>query len=145
MPIVIVLIESGALYASSCIALLVAYLLGSNAQYPIVDGAFPIISIAFNLIIVRIALGIAHGGPSITSTQHPTGVTSNGGVGSFNARTTTATQYPMKPLAVTVTQLVQQDSDVDVDVTPVKEGTDSFGTDDTYAGARKERGSWNAV
>ncbi|KIJ24744.1 hypothetical protein M422DRAFT_72321 [Sphaerobolus stellatus SS14] len=75
MPIVIVLIESGALYAASCIALVISYLLGSNAQYIVVDGAFPIISIAFNMIIVRIALGIAHGG-TIATTGQPSGITS---------------------------------------------------------------------
>jgi hypothetical protein len=76
LPVVIVVVESGAIYSISCITLLTVYLLDSNAQYPALDGVsplpsayerlltaffplqmFPIISIVFNLIIVRIALG----------------------------------------------------------------------------------------
>lgn len=135
MPIVVILIESGSMYAASCIILVVVYLLGSNAQYPVVDGTFPIISIAFNLIIVRIALGIAHGGPSIKTTQNPTSVQT----GSFGHRTTQGAGYPMKPLAVTVTHLVHQNTDAD-DTHPVKE------SEETYSANTDERKeSWNPV
>ena len=52
----------------------------------------------------------------------------------------------MKPLAVTVTQLVHQESDVDT--TPVKDIDSVSFTDDSQLTAQlsaKERGSWNAV
>ncbi|KAF8503020.1 hypothetical protein BU17DRAFT_101872 [Hysterangium stoloniferum] len=137
MPVVIVVVESGFIYSASCITLLVVYLIGSNAQYPALDGTFPIISIVFNLIIVRIALGIAHGGASGMQTTNPPSAVGD------NARSFAShhnnSQFPMKPLAVTVTQLVTKETD-----TPVKErDEDSFTTDEGRE--RKERGSWNAV
>ncbi|KAF8589099.1 hypothetical protein K439DRAFT_1612997 [Ramaria rubella] len=143
LPVVIVVVESGAIYSISCITLLTVYLLGSNAQYPALDGMFPIISIVFNLIIVRIALGIAHGGASgVQTTQNPpSGVVD--GARSYNGHNT---QYPMKPLAVTVTQLVHKETDADS--TPVKEHDAESFTDDSGMTTRlssKERGSWNAV
>lgn len=106
---------------------------------------FPIISIVFNLIIVRIALGIAHGGNSgVHSTQNPpSGIVD----GARSYQTGHVSQFPMKPLAVTVTQLVHKETDNEE--TPVKEREGdvdgaSF-TDDSAITARKERGSWNAV
>ena len=38
LPVLIIIVESGALYSASCIILLTLYLLGSNAQYPALDG-----------------------------------------------------------------------------------------------------------
>ncbi|GJJ13097.1 hypothetical protein Clacol_007347 [Clathrus columnatus] len=107
MPVVIIIIESGAIYSVSCLTLLISYILGSNAQYPALDGTFPIISIVFNLIIVRIALGIAHGGASNLGSKK---VTSEVTGPNFEV-TTGGTQYPLKPLAVTVTKLVHQERD----------------------------------
>jgi hypothetical protein len=43
LPLFIVLVESGALYATSVIALLVAFLTGSNGQFPAMDIATPIV------------------------------------------------------------------------------------------------------
>jgi len=106
---------------------------------------FPIISIVFNLIIVRIALGIAHGGASgVQTTQNPpSGVVDQSR--SYNGH---STQYPMKPLAVTVTQLVHKETDAG-DHTPIKESDSASLTEDdsqyTTRLSAKERGSWNAV
>ncbi|GJJ10510.1 hypothetical protein Clacol_004736 [Clathrus columnatus] len=94
---------------------------------------FPIISIVFNLIIVRIALGIAHGGASgIHTNQNPTAMDAT-----RSYMTNGHTQYPLKPLAVTVTQLVHKETDQEE--TPVKD-RDSFNSE----GAGKES-AWNAV
>jgi len=133
MPVVIVVLESGAIYSISCLTLLTVYVLGSNAQYPALDGTFPIISIVFNLIIVRIALGIAHGGASgVHTTQNPTVMDAT-----RSYMTNGHTQYPLKPLAVTVTQLVHKETDQEE--TPVKD-RDSFNSES----AGKEN-AWNAV
>ena len=43
MPIIVVLIESGALYTSSVIAMLCSYLSGSNGQYPALDLITPLV------------------------------------------------------------------------------------------------------
>lgn len=64
------------------------------------------------------------------TTQNPTALD---GTRSYNGHT----QYPLKPLAVTVTQLVHKETDQEE--TPVKD-RDSFTSD----GAAKE-GAWNAV
>ncbi|KAF8500620.1 hypothetical protein BU17DRAFT_102441 [Hysterangium stoloniferum] len=137
MPVVIIVVESGFIYSASCITLLVVYLIGSNAQYPTLDGTFPIISIVFNLIIICIALGIAHGGASgMQTTNPPSAVGDN--AHSFASHHNNS-QFPMKPLAITVTQLVTKETH-----TPVKErDEDSFTTDEGRE--RKERGSWNAI
>ncbi|KAF8508434.1 hypothetical protein BU17DRAFT_56742, partial [Hysterangium stoloniferum] len=143
MPVVIIVVESGFIYSASCITLLVVYLIGSNEQYPALDGTFlfsrlsPLFSIVFNLIIVRIALGIAHGGASgMQTTNPPSAIGDN--AHSFASHHNNS-QFPMKPLAVPVTQLVSKETD-----TPVKErDEDSFTTDEGRE--RKERGSWNAV
>ncbi|KAF8501837.1 hypothetical protein JB92DRAFT_2833708 [Gautieria morchelliformis] len=154
LPVVIVVVESGAIYSVSCITLLTVYLLGSNAQYPALDGMFPIISIVFNLIIVRIALGIAHGGASgLQSTQPPTGIVDSRSYSAHPGHQ--SHQFPMKPLAVTVTQLVQKATDVEEqEDTPVKEhergarDCDVESLTDVSATERmsnKERSAWNAV
>ncbi|KAF8799456.1 hypothetical protein BYT27DRAFT_7201511 [Phlegmacium glaucopus] len=131
MPVVIVIIESGSIYSASCIILLVLYLLGSNAQYAALDGTFPIISIVFNLMIVRIALGISHGEAS----RLQFGPSSSGG----NSRPLINSEFPMKPMAVTVTQLVTGDRPVN----DKERDEDSFMTDGGKE--RKGRPSWNAV
>ncbi|KAG1743445.1 hypothetical protein EDB19DRAFT_1907088 [Suillus lakei] len=53
-PVLIVVVESGALYATSVLALLLAFLTGSNGQYPAMDIAPPIVGIVFCLIILQV-------------------------------------------------------------------------------------------
>lgn len=78
-------------------------------------------------------ISIAHGGASgVHTTQHPTALD-----GTRSYMSNGHTQYPLKPLAVTVTQLVHKETDQES--TPVKD-RDSFTSD----GAAKEN-SWNAV
>ncbi|OJA13429.1 hypothetical protein AZE42_12151, partial [Rhizopogon vesiculosus] len=54
LPVVIVIVESGALYATSVLVLLVTFLTGSNAQYIMLDVITPIVGIAFCLVILQI-------------------------------------------------------------------------------------------
>jgi len=58
-PVMIIVIESGAIYSAGLISLLVTYAVGSNGQYPALDAELPLVGIAFNLIIVRVGLGLA--------------------------------------------------------------------------------------
>jgi len=51
-----VIADSGALYSASMIALMICYVVRSNAQYILLDMMMPIISIAFYMIILRLAL-----------------------------------------------------------------------------------------
>jgi len=55
----IIIIESGAIYSAGLLCLLVTYAVGSNGQYPSLDAEMPLVGIAFNLIIVRVGLGLA--------------------------------------------------------------------------------------
>ncbi|KAG1729670.1 uncharacterized protein EDB91DRAFT_1059859 [Suillus paluster] len=57
-PVFIVIVESGALYATSVLALLLAFVTGSNGQYPAMDIAPPIVGIVFCLIILQVHLHI---------------------------------------------------------------------------------------
>ncbi|OJA18899.1 hypothetical protein AZE42_12066 [Rhizopogon vesiculosus] len=54
LPVVIAIVESGALYAMSVLALLVTFSIGSNAQYIMLDVITPIVGIAFCLIILQV-------------------------------------------------------------------------------------------
>ncbi|KAF5353948.1 hypothetical protein D9756_007177 [Leucocoprinus leucothites] len=58
-PIARVVVESGAIYSSMLIALLILYGQKSWFQYIIVDALSSLIGIVFSVIIVRIGLGIA--------------------------------------------------------------------------------------
>ncbi|KAF7378378.1 hypothetical protein MSAN_00264100 [Mycena sanguinolenta] len=53
--VLVVFLESAAMYSLSLIVLLVLYALGSNAQYILVDWTPSLIGIAFSLIIYRLA------------------------------------------------------------------------------------------
>ncbi|KAJ8591980.1 hypothetical protein M405DRAFT_734065 [Rhizopogon salebrosus TDB-379] len=54
IPVVIVIVESGALYTTSILALLIAFSTGSNAQYIMLDVVIPIVGIAFCLVILQV-------------------------------------------------------------------------------------------
>lgn len=58
-PAARVIFESGAIYSSTLIALLVLFLADSWFQYVLVDSLTPLIGIVFSIIIVRIGLGVA--------------------------------------------------------------------------------------
>ncbi|KAG0706878.1 hypothetical protein DFH29DRAFT_797637 [Suillus ampliporus] len=54
LPVFIVIIESAALYATSAIALLVTFLVGTNGHYTVLDVIPPIVGIVFCLVILQI-------------------------------------------------------------------------------------------
>ncbi|KDQ18747.1 hypothetical protein BOTBODRAFT_520017 [Botryobasidium botryosum FD-172 SS1] len=99
--LVVIVVESGAIYSSALIALLTLYVLGNNGQYVVLDAVNPIIGIVFSLIIVRVGLGIttngtrrsANSGNALTPGSNPR---SNG----------SGNPYPMKPLSVNVSRVV---------------------------------------
>ncbi|KXN82179.1 hypothetical protein AN958_02988 [Leucoagaricus sp. SymC.cos] len=69
-PIALVVIESGAIYSSLLIALIILYVQEVWFQYIIVDMLSSIIGIVFSIIIVRIGLGIAIDPDTLQSTMH---------------------------------------------------------------------------
>ncbi|KXN83937.1 hypothetical protein AN958_00800 [Leucoagaricus sp. SymC.cos] len=69
-PIALVILESGAIYSSLLIALIILYVQESWFHYVIVDMLAPVIGIVFSVIIVRIGLGIAVDPDSIQGTMH---------------------------------------------------------------------------
>jgi len=64
-PVVLVVIESGATYSCTLIALLVCYLVKSWAQYLILDSVSPIVGCVFSMVIVRLGLGLSR--PDVTT------------------------------------------------------------------------------
>ncbi|KAG2138384.1 hypothetical protein DEU56DRAFT_755936 [Suillus clintonianus] len=54
LPILIVIVESGALYATGVLSILLTYLIGSNGQYAVLDAVSPIMGIVFCLIILQV-------------------------------------------------------------------------------------------
>jgi hypothetical protein len=60
----VVIIESGAIYSSSLILLIILYELRTYAQTVVLECMVQIVGIVFTLVIVRVALGVAGGMPS---------------------------------------------------------------------------------
>jgi len=59
LPAMVIIIESGSIYSACLVILLSLYLLGSYAQYIVLDAVTQIIGVVFSLVIVRVALGIS--------------------------------------------------------------------------------------
>ncbi|KAF9266138.1 hypothetical protein L218DRAFT_996909 [Marasmius fiardii PR-910] len=57
-PVVFLVIESGAIYSVTLIALLILYRVESWFQYVLLDAISPIVGLVFSMIIIRIGLGI---------------------------------------------------------------------------------------
>jgi hypothetical protein len=55
-PVLLVVIDAGALYSITLFAALICFVLKSNGQYLILDLVTPIISIAFYMVILRIGI-----------------------------------------------------------------------------------------
>ncbi|KAL4255441.1 hypothetical protein AB1N83_012662 [Pleurotus pulmonarius] len=53
-PVLLAFVESGALYASSLLALMIAYASDSNGQYAVLDAVTPLVGITFCLIVLQI-------------------------------------------------------------------------------------------
>ncbi|KAJ6496291.1 hypothetical protein C8R45DRAFT_985487 [Mycena sanguinolenta] len=91
--VVMVLVESAAMYSLSLSVLLALYDLGLNSQYILLDWTSSLIGIAFSLIIYRLAMVSADAPPSILS-----------------GRSRQDTAYPLT--RVNVTHIVEVDQDV---------------------------------
>lgn len=73
LPILIVIVESGAIYATGVLSILMAYLSGSNGQYAVLDAVSPVMGIVFCLTILQVHFRI--GSKShITRSIEPRGV-----------------------------------------------------------------------
>jgi len=57
--VIIIVVESGAIYSATLVTLLILYELGSFAQFIVLDAVNPIIGITFTLIIIRVSLGLS--------------------------------------------------------------------------------------
>ncbi|KIJ67247.1 hypothetical protein HYDPIDRAFT_25717 [Hydnomerulius pinastri MD-312] len=102
--VIVVLLESGALYSSSVLIFLVTYVCQNNAAMIMTDAVMPIMGITFTLIIVRVGFGFSKS----------TGTTVAGGVKSSTLQWRTVDTvmqheppYPLRNLAE------QEESDVD--------------------------------
>ncbi|KAH7912514.1 hypothetical protein BJ138DRAFT_1171904 [Hygrophoropsis aurantiaca] len=109
LPVVIVTVESGALYACGVLAQLTSYLSGSNGQYPALDALTPLVGIVFSLIILQIHFHVG----SITSTESTNIVsgtsisfrrTRYGTQGDVDADIERSLQYSMQPVRVHITE-----------------------------------------
>ncbi|KDQ49552.1 hypothetical protein JAAARDRAFT_186972 [Jaapia argillacea MUCL 33604] len=80
MPVLLVIVESGAIYSATLLTLLFTYVADSWAQYLLLDAVSPIVGITFSLVILRLSLGLT-APDGVTRTFHDLH-THNYGVGS---------------------------------------------------------------
>jgi len=57
--VIIIIVESGAIYSATLLTLLILYEFGNFGQYILLDAVNPIIGITFTLIIIRVSLGLS--------------------------------------------------------------------------------------
>ncbi|KAG1898785.1 uncharacterized protein F5891DRAFT_1144498 [Suillus fuscotomentosus] len=100
MPIVRVLADAAILYSVTLLSALVCFVEGNNGQYVVLDMIMPIISIAFYMIIIRMAM-------KTTSYGH----ISTARMGSNETARETPQQYHMMrmPVEVHISQITHQD------------------------------------
>ncbi|KAG1728790.1 hypothetical protein EDB19DRAFT_1832648 [Suillus lakei] len=103
MPIVRVLMDAAILYSAALFTALILFVCGNNGQDAVVDMAMPIMSIAFYMVLIRIALNKKDRSYiSTTSISIPRRMTSE-------AEPERSRQYAMKPLQVHVSQFTHED------------------------------------
>ncbi|KAF7365877.1 hypothetical protein MVEN_00462300 [Mycena venus] len=70
IPVLMVVIDAGALYSFTVIAAVTCFVVESNGQYVVLDMVTPIISIAFYMVILRIGIAqrYLHGSTILTTT-----------------------------------------------------------------------------
>jgi hypothetical protein len=56
MPVLLIIIDAGALYSITLLTALIGFVAKSNSQYIVLDMVTPIISIAFYMVILRVGL-----------------------------------------------------------------------------------------
>ncbi|KAL4261810.1 hypothetical protein AB1N83_006452 [Pleurotus pulmonarius] len=103
-PVLLAFVESGALYASSLLALMIAYASGSNGQYAVLNAVTPLVGITFCLIVLQIQFHLTS---NVWNTNGPITINT---ISVFRAskqhegegREEHTFAYPMQPLAVYV-------------------------------------------
>ncbi|KAG1800390.1 uncharacterized protein HD556DRAFT_1305157 [Suillus plorans] len=107
LPVFIVVIESGALYATSVLALLISFLVGSNGEYIMLGVIPPIVGITFCLIILQVHFHIG-GSSSTEQSSDVGGILTN----LFRGRSTRDHHFSMQRVAVHITEeeIVQSDN-----------------------------------
>ncbi|KAI0655014.1 hypothetical protein C8Q70DRAFT_457848 [Cubamyces menziesii] len=112
-PVLRAIIESGAIYSMAITAGLVTFLVQSNGVYIVLDILSPIISIVFNMIIVRIGLAsdrrIVRAGPT-TVTQLSSFAAAVPAEARARRRGTLDTSYELKDITVDITQFLETTS-----------------------------------
>ncbi|KAG2141050.1 hypothetical protein DEU56DRAFT_281421 [Suillus clintonianus] len=107
LPVFIVVIESGALYATSVLALLISFLVSSNGEYIMLNIIPPIVGVTFCLIILQVHFRV--GGNSATEqSSDPSGIMTS----IFRGRSTRDRNFSMQPMAVHITEeteIIQSD------------------------------------
>lgn len=125
IPVIMMIVESGAIYSVSLITLLSVYLSGSVFQYAILDAITPIIAIVFTLIIVRVGLGLSNDEVPRQNRMNPT------------ARSSGSRHTPTQPIAVHMTKVVHHDHEP-VDELSSPSASVSFPGDDHKRNSRDE-------
>ncbi|KAG2153618.1 uncharacterized protein EDB93DRAFT_227796 [Suillus bovinus] len=106
LPVFIVVIESGALYATSVLALLISFLVGSNGEYIMLAVIPPIVGITFCLIILQVQFHVG-GHSSSEQSSEIGGILTN----LFRGRNTRDHNFNMQRVAVHITEeIVQSDN-----------------------------------
>ncbi|KAJ6620257.1 hypothetical protein B0H10DRAFT_2021988 [Mycena sp. CBHHK59/15] len=70
LPVLLVVIDAGALYSITLCAALICFVLKSNGQYVVLDMVTPIISIAFYMVILRVGLAAQNSRLGGNGTMH---------------------------------------------------------------------------
>ncbi|KAG1730684.1 uncharacterized protein EDB91DRAFT_1059294 [Suillus paluster] len=102
LPVFIVIIESGALYTTSVVAILVTYLIPSNGEYVVLAFIPPTVGITFCLIILQVHF---HVGSSSTTEQ--SAETSNIITNLFRGRGVLDVGSSLEPMTVQITEETQ--------------------------------------
>ncbi|KAG0706637.1 hypothetical protein DFH29DRAFT_798056 [Suillus ampliporus] len=104
LPVFIVVIESGALYATSVLALLITFSTGSSGEYIMLDVIPPIVGITFCLIILQVHFHVGGNSPTEQFSE-PSAVIAS----LFRGRGVRDVGFGMEPVAVHITQETQID------------------------------------
>ncbi|KAI0755811.1 hypothetical protein C8Q74DRAFT_324079 [Fomes fomentarius] len=120
-PVLRVIIESGAIYSVTITAALISFVVKSNGVYVLLDMISPIISIVFNMLIIRVGLASERSLGGTTTTPQGTWAAA---VSSSSQRSGPRRRHhgigmgigasfamQMQDLKVEITQVVEEDSD----------------------------------
>ncbi|KAJ7573937.1 hypothetical protein C8J56DRAFT_1017464 [Mycena floridula] len=109
----LIIIDSGVLYSATLLAALVCFVQKSNGQYVVLDMVTPIISIAFYMVILRVAIAASSGSGSHGGSRN----LSSHGAGQGNHVRTIGGTYQMRLMQVHIEQFTEGESFVDYDKT----------------------------